>query len=163
MTSLTEFIEARLTSDENHARKDLHMVDRASNGGAWGYGLGYNLPYSELGEGGSIGRLTATYGRQLADGEPDQHNADAMLVARMVRSARGRAERMLREVEAKRRLLALHGQSDPDGHDSSGYRFSCSHCDQTAPCASLRLLALPFADHPDYLPEWSPETVVPTT
>lgn len=73
--------------------------------------------------------------------------------------------RVLREVEAKRRLVALHApvtlrrrvgdqmgdvvaceyDTDPDGMGWIDY-----------PCETLRLLALPYADHPEYRAEWRP-------
>jgi hypothetical protein len=54
------------------------------------------------------------------------------------------AARVLAEVEAKRRMMELH-----------------DHCDDWAygdpsTCPELRLLALPYADHPDYREEWRP-------
>jgi uncharacterized protein DUF6221 len=65
---------------------------------------------------------------------------------------------VLADVEAKRRLLALHSPTP-------GPNPSCNTCfDGWAavleaanwPCASVRLLALPFASHPDYREEWKP-------
>lgn len=62
--------------------------------------------------------------------------------------------RILAEVEAKREIVRLHWQ-----------RVSrwCEVCDipgdsQGRPegCTTVRLLALPYADHPDYRPEWRP-------
>ncbi len=59
--------------------------------------------------------------------------------------------RVLREVEAKRRIVAHLASvslspwpiSLPDGYLEDAARL-------------LKLLALPYADHPDYLPEWRP-------
>jgi hypothetical protein len=59
-------------------------------------------------------------------------------------------DRVLREVEAKRRILEVHGG------DRGAQSMFCPHCEHDAPCPTLRLLALPFADHPDYQPEWDP-------
>ncbi|MFI7643722.1 DUF6221 family protein, partial [Nonomuraea sp. NPDC049400] len=64
----------------------------------------------------------------------------------------------LREVEAKRRLLDLH---------KLGRYGECVTCDVGAqscgccgwgdfPCATVRVLALPYADHEDYREEWKP-------
>jgi hypothetical protein len=76
--------------------------------------------------------------------------------------------RGLRDVEAKRRLLAAHRRGDdvddypvewpPDpscvgcGFNSFEERTT-AHIDN---CPVLRALAAPFADHPDYDPSWSP-------
>lgn len=64
-------------------------------------------------------------------------------------------DRVLREVSAKRRIVELHG-SDPHecvtwdevlGGTCTGYELDCP---------TLRLLALPYAEHPDYREEWRP-------
>ncbi len=55
---------------------------------------------------------------------------------------------VLRDIEAKRRLIAEHYPVDPcDAHDPSFH---------TIPCDTLLLLALPHADHPDYQEDWRP-------
>ncbi|MCX4450676.1 DUF6221 family protein [Streptomyces sp. NBC_01789] len=65
--------------------------------------------------------------------------------------------RVLREVEAKRQLLALHEPGTQEYVDGD----VCMACTLQGdgpyyPCATLRLLTLPYADHPDYRPEWRP-------
>lgn len=64
------------------------------------------------------------------------------------------AGRVLREVEAKRRILAEHRPMIP------GW---CHTCDVPADvkgnehgCLTVRLLALPYADHPNYREAWRP-------
>lgn len=59
--------------------------------------------------------------------------------------------RVLREIDAKRRILSEHALNG----------WVCSTCDngdvdQTFPCPTLRLLALPYADRPGYREEWAP-------
>lgn len=67
---------------------------------------------------------------------------------------RARNRRVLAECEAKRRIVELH---KPDRQDSR----ICGLCerDYSFPCPTLRALALPYADHPlfqpDYQPEWN--------
>jgi hypothetical protein len=69
--------------------------------------------------------------------------------------------RVLRDIEARRRLVSLHAK-DKD-HDG------CTICDNgnnscgcmsgwywKYPCDTLKILALPYADHPDYRAEWRP-------
>ena len=65
--------------------------------------------------------------------------------------ARHDSARVLAECEAKRRIVGLH-ESRPDWPDCQ----ECGDRDYTKPwpCSTLRLLALPYADHPDYRPEW---------
>lgn len=71
--------------------------------------------------------------------------------------------RVLAECEAKRQIVAIHhwivnpndNCSECGGYDlvaglgAQGYR-------RRYPCETLRLLALPYSDHPDYLPGWVP-------
>lgn len=54
-------------------------------------------------------------------------------------------ERMLAEVEAKRRIIDAHVSGDA----------LCDRCaGSPEDCPTLQLLALPYADHPDYRDEW---------
>lgn len=53
------------------------------------------------------------------------------------------------ECEAKRHILQLHGNDwNPRG--------KCATCDEVGPCDTLRSLAVPYADHPDYDEAWRP-------
>lgn len=80
---------------------------------------------------------------------------------------------MLVEVEAKRRIIDLHALEvtrtermpfDPfTGERQEGYAVSvmCELCgwageDETTACATVRLLALPYAARPGYREEWTP-------
>jgi hypothetical protein len=58
--------------------------------------------------------------------------------------------RVLAECEAKRRVVKLHSA------ESGQHPDFCGHDLRELPCPTLRLLALVYADHPDYLPEWKP-------
>ncbi|MFD9630075.1 DUF6221 family protein [Streptomyces violascens] len=95
--------------------------------------------------------------------------------------ARHDPARVLAEVEAKRQLLDLHPittvrqqYSEADLVEGVGPNYErrlkrpdepyCETCDMYdgvidgdgTPCPTLRLLALPFATHPDYREEWRP-------
>jgi hypothetical protein len=71
-------------------------------------------------------------------------------------------ERVLREVEAKRAILAEHqpepwGEPHPEllrcpghGDESSGYWT-------TWPCIEVRAIAAVWRDHPGYDPTWAPQ------
>jgi hypothetical protein len=87
----------------------------------------------------------------MAAGEPVPLNyrpADDIAVDTWVLVPR----RVLAECEAKRRIVEMHWDTDP----------SCARCanpddemtNEPWPCQTLRLLALPYADHPDFQPEW---------
>jgi hypothetical protein len=65
--------------------------------------------------------------------------------------------RVLAECATKRQIIELHGLNDGTDWpvclvccDSAGYEA------ELYPCATLRLLAVPYADHPDYRQEWRP-------
>jgi hypothetical protein len=62
--------------------------------------------------------------------------------------ARHDPARVLAEVEAKRRIVEMGASYVPElEHGDNG---------EWALDATLRLLALPYADHPDYRQEWRP-------
>lgn len=60
------------------------------------------------------------------------------------------------DIDAKRRIVALHGPSEYEYSDVD----VCLTCDQGGPlaypCPTLRLLALPYVDHPDFDEAWRP-------
>lgn len=71
--------------------------------------------------------------------------------------------RVLREIDAKRRLLSEHTPQTPKVRP--GMERHCLSCttaqswDEAAGqsnCLTLRLLALPYADRPGYRKEWRP-------
>lgn len=56
--------------------------------------------------------------------------------------------RVLAQCEAVRRIVEEHADVDPcDAHDASF---------ETIDCDTLRALALPYADHPEFREEWRP-------
>ncbi|MCD7440252.1 DUF6221 family protein [Streptomyces lincolnensis] len=68
--------------------------------------------------------------------------------------------RVLREIDAKRQLLALHRPVQQRSTGSGGGTIEdcqvCGHFPAQYPCVTLRLLALPYADRPGYREEWRP-------
>lgn len=96
-----------------------------------------------------LGYLVGAVDYWFPEAERDEQHA--------VRHAPGR---VLAEVDAKRRSVALHHAElveakSPDGDDRAV--LWCWECDGEAfPCRTLRLLALPYADHPDYDEAWRP-------
>jgi hypothetical protein len=69
---------------------------------------------------------------------------------------------VLADIDAKEGLLALHA---PDSWHGASAHVGCKECGQgyevhewgpKYPCATVRLLGLPFASHPDYREEWKP-------
>jgi hypothetical protein len=71
--------------------------------------------------------------------------------------ARHDPARVLAEVDAKRQMLELHHSIELP----TEMLDACAECEVTGvypeyPCRTLRLLALPYAEHPDYREEWRP-------
>lgn len=65
--------------------------------------------------------------------------------------------RVLREIDAKRRMLVLHtGMHGCSVTDETGYHLNYADVDRGDACTTLRLLALPYADRPGYREEWAP-------
>lgn len=140
MTDVVEFIRARLDEDEQAAR--------AAPGPQWN---------------GGDGDLGVVDGQDLVWGNHTEGYIDAEASAHI---ARHDPARVLREVEAKRALLAEHSPRMVlvmNGDGTGGHLLHCGRCSpsdpnhrQRHPCASLRLLAVPYADHSDYREEWRP-------
>lgn len=64
--------------------------------------------------------------------------------------------RLLYECTAKRMIVAVHSISPvaPAKDDAAQQRERCVHDGTSYPCLTLRALALPYADHPDFRLEW---------
>lgn len=64
--------------------------------------------------------------------------------------------RLLYECTAKRMIVAVHsiGPVAPSAHGPARGVTRCAHDGTRYPCLTLRALALPYADHPDYREEW---------
>jgi hypothetical protein len=82
--------------------------------------------------------------------------------------ARWDPDRVLAQCDATERIIEIHAPyiSSDLVDDQAVNRDACSTCDEiiengyvrnaTWPCATMRLLALPFADRPGYREEWRP-------
>lgn len=81
-----------------------------------------------------------------ADWDRVAGDADSMLVS-MFSPAR-----VLAEVESKRGMVELHQTQFADGDPYQ----RCLADGADYPCATLKLLALPYADHPECHPSWLP-------
>lgn len=68
--------------------------------------------------------------------------------------------RVLREIDAKRRIMECHEAWVASNGDTICGRCGREHIDGRPgghfPCQTLRLLALPYADRPGYVEEWRP-------
>nr|WP_196790273.1 DUF6221 family protein [Streptomyces caniscabiei] len=133
-----------MAEDEATARAATPGPWKQSGIGEYGWGVSFSSP-----------------GAGVEADDSAQGRADADHIARH------HPDRVLREVEGRRQLLALHEptmnvgtDSDPD--DPATYVMCCGTCQIEVvkpgdwPCEHLRLLALPYADHPDYDEAWRP-------
>jgi hypothetical protein len=127
---LVQWLREQLDDDERAAR--------AATAGPWTT-MGQRVldpspPSNRLGIGMAVGHAAAS-----AD-----YNETAEHIARHDPA------RVLRELDAKRKIIAEHDvYSRPLGE-----RMDCQSYD--FPCTTLRLLALPYADRPGYREEWRP-------
>jgi len=66
--------------------------------------------------------------------------------------------RVLADVEAKRRIVDEHSDQPGWPHECQGWVLDGQRRDVGfwENCPTLRLLALPYASHPDYRQEWKP-------
>lgn len=135
MTDLSEFLLARIAEDEEAARQIKVFSDQA-----------VVAHLSDAGTGASLGDLVVF--------DP---------------------ARVLAECNAKRRLVAEHPEitvwhesENPNGDRIDEPEWLCGRCVNTGarqpwtdvdlleyPCPTLRLLALPYREHPDYRSEWA--------
>jgi hypothetical protein len=70
--------------------------------------------------------------------------------------ARHDPARVLADVEAKREMVDEHQDVNDGSCAHWGYPTHGGSSPQRYPCRTLRLLALPYTDHPDYRDEWRP-------
>lgn len=135
--TLVEFLRARLDEDEKAANLASERASRGWWVGDDGKTLGYWVHESEA---------------------PDKPPVLGPQIVAHV--ARHDPARVLREVEAKRRIIDLHRPVGKRSTGSGGGTVKdcqiCDHFPAQFPCLTLRLLALPYADHPLYREEWAP-------
>jgi hypothetical protein len=126
MTTLTEFLLARIAEDEtvaNQARDD--------GDGRWSTG---SHPSDEC-------RIEGD--NMIVYDEGGHTEAQASHIARHDPA------RVLAECEAKRRIVESHAYDE-------GFEGCVHDMKDDWPCPTLCLLALPYADHADYRDEWRP-------
>lgn len=148
---LTDFLLARIAEDEE--------VARTASPAPWLY-----TTVESVG-GGALYDKTRTIG-SLHYEQPNEH--DGRIVRHLLEHeadangahiARHDPARVLAECEAKRRIVAAHPvvQHGTDGRGPED-EWECRKCYEypASWCTTLRALALPYADHPDYREEWRP-------
>lgn len=148
--TITEFIEARLTEDEQVAAEAAHMPGRH-----WDYSGGGQPDRERDGIlwDDDHANIVAYY---------DDHLACA------IHSARHDPGRVQREAAAKRAIVTLHkidttytDSRDDNDHPVKVPEVTCYWCGwasdiEGSGCATLRTLATIWRNHPDYDPSWAP-------
>jgi hypothetical protein len=142
VSELVEFLRARFDEDEQMAR--------AAGGDTWRVRGDHEMA-----------RCVVEGTEMIIYDEGGHNEHDAAHIARV-----------LRDVEAKRQILALHPvglqpAKDGDIDDRSTWKPCCESCqvgvvdDGDWPCETLRLLSLPYIDHPEYCDEWRADLTKP--
>lgn len=139
MTDIVGFLRARLDEDEAVARATIHD----GKSGEW------EFDYSvEETSGGALVPFYEIEFDSVAPALDSQHWFAGPDTMRHI--ARYDPARVLREVEAKRRIVDAHA----DHPMQPGF---CRSCGMTnGPCETKRLLAAIDDDHPEYREEWKP-------
>ncbi|MFD6275824.1 DUF6221 family protein [Streptomyces sp. NPDC060209] len=147
MDDLAQFLRDRLDEDEQAARAwPDHQQNWEARGPrhlSYASGSGESVTAVNVGGDGALGWERIYVKRDPGD------------LAEHV--ARHDPARVLAEVNAKRRLLDLHAPGTQEYVDGD----VCMSCTLTGdgpyyPCTTLRLLALPYANHPGYRDDWRP-------
>lgn len=139
MTDLVTFLRARLDIDEQVAREAL--------AGEWRNAS--TSSHYEDAAGPSEAVFTALPDAGLTVVARTGARGDRAAMVNAEHIARHDPARVLAEVDAKRRLLDYMVDLESKALDGNWWNL-----DRDLP---FQLLALPYADHPDYRPEWAPE------
>lgn len=143
--TLTEFVTARLDEDEAIARAAIEIAP-----------LPWQKIYDEDGDDRWLD-LRGGGGASVVETESGA-NGPGLEVAEHI--SRHDPARVLREVEAKRQIIAHHVQVEADRGEPTG----CAVChtgndgwtEGSGLCGTVLLLAAIYADHPGYREEWRP-------
>lgn len=164
--TLTEFLLARIAEEAAVARAaHRYGTPEVPTGAHWRWVVSYDDTPAEP-DVEFWGRPGSDEGASLYLGTVETHpyvnipgeGPDILLSADEVSSGVGAhivrwdPARVLAECEAKRRIVEEHGAKG----ELHRYCQTCGGTDYPVdwPCDTLRLLALPYASHPDYDPAW---------
>lgn len=134
MTDLIAFITARLDVDEHAARQTAQLGDGTGEWQVSGGGLATG-PWQLLSRYSAEGQLSSWHLDHIARHDP---------------------ARVLRDVEAKRALLAQYDAVLGEVRaPKSAEHYANARARQFQLEQALPLLALPYSDHPDWREEWA--------
>lgn len=144
--TLAEFLLARVAEDEATARAVPAPQWTAETARRPGVAMGLRDKMFEVG---------LVRGAFIDSEDPEGWVSDA---ATCDHAARWDPDRVLAECDAKRRVIELH--TDHDVHECVPTMQVWPDLDTIPevpiPCPTLRLLALPYADHPSFEEAWKP-------
>jgi hypothetical protein len=146
VTGIVEFLTARLDEDEATANRAINPVPRQPTDSR-NWSVEEFVPSEE----GAVPAVT-----WVSDQEEmgvAQVNGDA----KAVHIARHDPARVLADVAAKRAIIEWHAvrRTARDARDPEEQAtVDICWCGYDRPCATLRHLAAPYADHPGYDPTW---------
>lgn len=158
MDDLVAFLRARLDEDEATAQA-------AADFGGGIHGFDWSVSGSHADDGG-------TYWRVAATARASGHEQFVEIVGPGVSGGGAHTEqvahhvvrhdpaRVLREVKAKRQLLALyeeHKRLDRETFEAEGQHARSLSSLRAAYFDAVRFHAAVYAAHPDYRPDWAPE------
>ncbi|TMR06465.1 hypothetical protein ETD83_04420 [Actinomadura soli] len=164
MSDLVEFLRARLFEDEDTARWAADYRSRPSGGPDLSGDERWQWVETHSGERLRLGRRPMDhlqrpvslrsvneYPWQSRPGFGPHHVLDVSFVKEGValHMARHSPARVVAEVRLKRRLLELHSRMN-----GTGVCQACGEHVREGGCTTLRLLATPYADHPEYRANW---------
>ncbi|MFD5564515.1 DUF6221 family protein [Kitasatospora griseola] len=142
---LVAFLRARLDEDEQTAR-EAHAIDPAP----WYEDVEYDDRTNQ--RDGRYGSGLVRADDNVALWDRKQSSTLSMTAPTAVHVARHDPARVLAEVAAKRRILddlaAAQGLEEKDPWEAEDRLGALER--------AVSFLALPYADHPDYRPEWAP-------
>ena len=136
--TLTEFLLARIAEDEGDAQAAITIQSPH-----WTCN-GYDAAVEVDVENWNLVSGEGTFETQVVydEGAPTLFQAEHI--------ARWDPARVLAECEAKRRIVEMQAAND-EGRHQVGFHFRAQTIERV-----LRLLALPYMDHPDYDEAWRP-------
>ncbi|MFD9249531.1 DUF6221 family protein [Streptomyces bottropensis] len=144
MDDLVQFLRDRLEQEEAACR-----AARKDGGGSW------NLLAFERGDGAiydDMGNPVLTYDVDPSTGVANRHDENPLGAQQAAFIVRHDPDRVLTDIRAKRQLVDKYAEvADNDVND-----VEYAHGYANALGEAVRLLALPYADHPNYRQEWRP-------
>jgi hypothetical protein len=157
MTDLTEFLLARIAEDQAVAERAFEYGSREWHLGEFGEEVLWWPPEPHVAE------TERRHGMRVVSDQWRGETIGSDGKSKAPHIVRWDPARVLAECEAKRQIVEEHLPTKPPW--PSRMERGCLVCGTAqswdsqaseANCKTLRSLAMPYADHPDYNPDWRP-------